>query len=145
MNRTEKTIQLLQIGSNCSQAILAVFGEPHGVDVDLADRLGRPLGAGLGRMGQVCGAVSSAIVVLGLAQKNGLDEAEARNDLARTAQELAARFKGLHGTIMCKDLLGADISTQSGMARIKEEKLVPKLCPVFVRDAADILSEFLPE
>ncbi|MBF0510667.1 MAG: C_GCAxxG_C_C family protein, partial [Deltaproteobacteria bacterium] len=110
-----------------------------------ADRLGRPLGAGLGRLGFVCGAVSSAIVVLGLAQKDGMGEAEARNDLARTAQELAERFKGLHGSIMCKDLLGADISTESGMARIKEEKLVAKLCPAFVRDAADILAEFLPE
>jgi C_GCAxxG_C_C family probable redox protein len=143
MDRTERVVQLFENGLNCSQAMLVVFGEPHGLDLETAKRLGRPLGGGMGRLGRVCGAVSGAIVVLGLAQLDTMDESEARNDIARFVRELVQRFEDRHGTTLCNGLLGADMSTETGMRKIKEEKLVPKLCPAFVRDAAEILSELL--
>jgi C_GCAxxG_C_C family probable redox protein len=143
MERIERVVQLFENGLNCSQAMLVVFGEPHGLDIETAKRLGRPLGGGMGRLGRVCGAVSGAIMVLGLAQQAAMDEGEARNDIARLIQELVRRFEERHGTTLCNGLLGADMSTEAGMRKIKEEQLVPRLCPAFVRDAAEILSELL--
>jgi len=143
MNRTEKAVELFEGGLNCSQAILAVFGEPYGLDLEAAKRLGRPLGGGMGRLGEVCGAVTGAIAALGLAQGNGVDEGAARDEVARSVRELVHRFEERHGTTLCKGLLGADMSTEAGRKRIKEEKLVAKLCPGFVSDAAEILAQLI--
>lgn len=138
-------MHLFENGLNCSQAILTAFGDPHGIDSESAKKLGRPWGGGVGRMGRICVAVTGAIMVLGLAQSRGQDEAEARNDICVSVQELVRRFEQRHGTSFCKELLGADFSTEEGQRKIKEETLVKKLCPKFVEDAGDILAELLED
>ena len=68
MNNVERTVDLFASGLNCSQAILTVLGEPYGLDSEMAARLGRPLGGGMGRLSLTCGAVTAAVLVLGLAK-----------------------------------------------------------------------------
>jgi C_GCAxxG_C_C family probable redox protein len=145
MKAAQKAMHLFENGLNCSQAILTAFGEPHGIDAQSAKKLGRPWGGGVGRMGQICGAVTGAIMVLGLAQNRMQDEAGARNDICASIQELVRRFEQRHGTSVCKDLLGADFSTEEGQRKIKEEMLVKKLCSKFVEDAGGILAELLED
>jgi C_GCAxxG_C_C family probable redox protein len=94
-------------------------------------------------MGLMCGAVTGAIVALGFIEDNAKSEAEARDDVARAVRELIRRFEARHGSSLCRELLGEDMSTESGAKRIKEEKLTAKLCPEFVRDVSEVLSEFL--
>jgi C_GCAxxG_C_C family probable redox protein len=142
MNSVEKTVDLFAAGLNCSQAMLTVFGEPYGLDAKMAEKLGRPLGGGMGRLALTCGAVTGAVLILGLA-KDHQDEGEARKVSYSAVQELFRRFEALHGTTECKNLLGADMSTAEGLKKIQEEKLVSNLCPVFVRDAAAILAQLL--
>jgi len=142
MNDVERTVNLFGNGLTCSQAMLTVFGEPYGLDSQMADKLGRPLSGGMGRSRRTCGAVSAAVLILGLA-KNHPDEAEAKKVAFHHVQELFKRFEALHGTTECKDLLGADWNTTEGLKKIQEENLVRKLCPAFVRDAAAILENLL--
>jgi C_GCAxxG_C_C family probable redox protein len=143
MTKTEKAVELFQKGLNCAQAMLTVFGEPYGIDEQMARRLGRPLGGGLGRMGLTCGAITGATLVLGLARGTKQDEAEARAEVGPAVQEFIRRFQERHGSSLCRDLLGADMSTEAGATRVKEEKLVAQVCPGVMRDAADILSDIL--
>ena len=143
IGKSEMAVQLFKDGSNCSQAILTVFGQLYGMEREFAQKLGRSLGGGLGRSGNTCGAITSAIAVLGLAQGNPADEAEARNTIARSVQEFIHCFEERHGTSLCRELLHADMSTEEGQRKIKEEQLVNRLCPAFVKDAAEILSELL--
>ena len=143
MNAAQKAMHLFENGLNCSQAILTAFGEPYGIHSEIAKKLGRPWGGGVGRMGRICGAVTGAIMVLGLAQSKRQDEAEARNDICLSVQELVWRFEQRHGTSVCKELLGADFSTEEGQRKIKEEMLVKKLCSKFVEDAGCILAELV--
>jgi len=145
MDAAQKAVHLFENGLNCSQAILTAFGEPHGIDSESAKKLGRPWGGGVGRMGRICGAVTGAIMVLGLAQSRRQDEAEARNDICASIRELVRRFEQRHGTAVCKDLLGADFSTEEGRRKIKEEKLVKNICPKFVESAVGILAELLED
>jgi C_GCAxxG_C_C family probable redox protein len=142
MNKVEKTVDLFSSGLNCSQAMLTVFGEPYGLDAEMATNLGRPLGAGMGCLARTCGAVTAAVLVLGLA-KDHQDEAEARKASYSCVQDLFGRFEALHGTSECKHLLGTDMSTDEGLKKARQEKLVRKVCPPFVRDAASILEELL--
>jgi C_GCAxxG_C_C family probable redox protein len=138
----ERTVDLFRNALNCSQAMLTVFGEPYGIDAGTAMKLGRPLGGGIGHMARTCGALTAAVLVLGMA-KDDPEEREARQISHRSVQELFRRFEDRHGTTLCRDLLGADMSTEEGARKVREEKLVAKTCPLFVRDAAHILSELL--
>ena len=141
MDRVQKAMSLLESGMNCSQAILAAFGEPHGMDIAAARRIGRPLGGGIARMGQTCGAVTGAIMVLGLAADKRPSEGEARAAAVASAREFTALFEKRHKTILCRELLGVDLSTEQGYKKFREENLMSTVCPEFVRSAAEILNE----
>jgi C_GCAxxG_C_C family probable redox protein len=142
MNNAERTVDLFANGLNCSQSILTVFGEPYGLAAEIAQKIGRPLGGGMGRLARTCGAVTAAVLVLGLA-KDHQDEGEARKVSYSHVQELFKHFEAVHGTTECKSLLGADMSTKEGLEKVQKEKLVSKVCPAFVKDAANILETLL--
>lgn len=142
MNNVEKTVDLFASGLNCSQAMLTVFGEPYALDAEIASKLGRPLGGGIGHLAKTCGALTAAVLVLGMA-KDHQDEGKARKAPYSCVKDLFMRFTALHGTSECKQLLGTDISTEEGWKKVQEEKLVSKVCPHFVRDAAIILEQLL--
>jgi C_GCAxxG_C_C family probable redox protein len=142
MENVTQAVDLFLNGLTCSQAVLTVFGEAYGLDTELAQKLGRPLGGGMGRLGRTCGAVTAAVLVLGIA-KDGEDKDAAKHVTFSSVQEFFRRFETLHGTTECKDLLGADVSTEEGMKKIQDEKLFTTVCPVFVRDAANILEGLL--
>jgi len=98
----------------------------------------------MGHMGRTCGAVSAAVLVLGLGlARDDPEEREARKVTFDAVQELFRLFQAVHGTTECKDLLGEDMSTEKGIKKIREQELTKKLCPGFVRDAATILEELL--
>jgi C_GCAxxG_C_C family probable redox protein len=145
MNATQKAVHLFGNGLNCSQAILTAFGEPYGLDPENAKKLGRPWGGGLGRLGQICGAVTGAVALLGYTQSGAQDEAEARDAIYASVQELVGRFEECNGTSVCRELLGADFQTEEGQRKIKEEMLVKKLCPKFVEDVGTILEKLLKD
>jgi len=142
MNKVEKTMELFSSGLNCSQAMLTVFGPPHGLDSATASKLGRPLGGGMGRLARTCGALTGAMLILGLSIERE-EEKESRAATAHAVQELIRRFEAKYGTSECRLLLGADMTTEEGMKKIQEEKLISTICPAFVRDAAQILEELL--
>ncbi|MGO9120674.1 MAG: C-GCAxxG-C-C family protein [Desulfomonilaceae bacterium] len=142
MNNVEKTVDLFSTGLNCSQAILTVFGESLGLDAEMAAKLGRPLGGGMGHLAKTCGAVTAAVLILGMA-KDHQDEGKARKASHSFVQDLFRHFTDAHGTTECKELLGADMSTEEGLKKVQEEKLVRKVCPAFVRDTAIILEGLL--
>ncbi len=142
MNNVQKAVDQFPTVLNCSQAILTVFGEPYGLNSTMARQLGLPLGGGMGRMARTCGAVSAAVLILGLANDNG-DEADARKAAFAAVQEFFKRFEEVHGTTECRDLLGADRSTEEGEKRFRQENLIQTLCPTFVKSAAEILEVLL--
>jgi len=128
MNKVKKTVDLHKNGGlSCSQAILTVYGEQYGIDPEKARLLGRTLAGGIARQGETCGYVTAAILILGHAQ-NDKDEAQARKKTHPVVMELIRRFKERYGTMMCKELLGADMSTEEGLKKVLEEKLVAKHC-----------------
>lgn len=143
MNRVEKTTDLFMNGGlNCAQAILTVYGETLGVDPDTAKVFGRPLGGGVGTMGQICGFLTGGALVLAHAF-NHQDERQARKETHPKVVEFLMAFKERCGTVTCVDLLGADMGTEEGRKKIKEEELVRKRCPAYGKNAAEILEALL--
>jgi C_GCAxxG_C_C family probable redox protein len=142
MDKAEQAAGLFSSGLNCAQSILSAFGEPYGLTREMAKILGRPLGGGMGRTGQTCGAITAAVLILGLANNNPNEE-EARKAVYPKIQEFLKQFEAIHNSCDCKDLLGADMSAAEGRKIIQEEKLISQLCPGFVKDAARLLEQLL--
>ena len=132
---------------NCSQAILTVFGEQFGMDGETAKMLGRPWGGGMGHLAETCGYLTGAILVLAQAYNYNNDEGRAREEVFAAVRDLLKKFEKRRGATRCKELLGADIRTDEGLRKIRQQQLVQKICCAddgIGRDVADILEGILP-
>ena len=127
-------------GFNCSQAIFSAFASRLGLSDEAALKISSPFGAGIARQGQVCGALTGALMVLGLQQGNV--NPENKEKTYQIAEEFVCKFKERHGTILCRELIGYDISTPAGLETAREEHLFTTVCPVLVKEAAKSLAEF---
>ena len=143
MNHKEKTVNYFSQKLHCSQSVLAAFAEECGITEEEALKLGSCFGGGMGK-GHVCGAVSGALMVLGLlyGQKSvgdteGLQLSNKVNDLMMT------RFKEKCGSYICNDLLGCDITTEEGHQFCVDNKLFTELCPKMVTTAVDVVEEII--
>ena len=139
--RAEKAAALMRSGFTCSQAVLAVFCEKYGLDEKTALRIACGLGGGI-KSGEVCGAVAGAVLVIGL--KYGHHNAANKEGKAlcgAKVREFVHSFRGRKGHIVCREILGIDISTPEGLARAKAAKLFEMVCEGLVFGAVEILEE----
>lgn len=142
MKKHEKAAQLFSEGLNCSQSVFSVFSEELGMAEKDAVRVALAFGGGMGRMQETCGAVTGALMAIGLkCAKPELSRADMKRDAYAMTQEFAKRFKEIHGTIGCRELLGVDLSTKEGDDTAKRENLFNTLCPRYIIDAVKILEE----
>lgn len=98
----------------------------------------------MARTGETCGAVTGSLMVIGLNHaKTRKDDDDSRERAYALAQEFMDAFRERNGTLLCRELLGVDVSTPEGIAAVRERDLFRTVCPKFVRDAGDILEEIL--
>jgi C_GCAxxG_C_C family probable redox protein len=142
--RIQRATDCFEQGYNCAQAVFSAFAPEFGLERETALRIADPLGAGVGRLGKTCGAVSGALLAIGLRHgRQDAGDAESKERAYALAREMVKRFAALYGSIVCHDLLGRDISTSDGMAAAREEDLFTTRCPEFVRGAAEIVDLLL--
>jgi C_GCAxxG_C_C family probable redox protein len=140
MTKAEEAAKLIAASQmNCAQAVLSVFAAELGLDKAAALKIALPFGAGMGRTSGVCGAVSGAYMVLGLRLYPGVAQAEHKEKVYSLVQEFNKRFKTLHKSVNCTDLLGCDLSTPEGRAKSRDTQASSKTCPELVADAVTIL------
>ena len=123
-------------GHSCAQAVFSAFAERMGMDHQTAVKVSSGFGGGMG-MGSVCGAVTGAIMAIGL--KHGGVDPNAKGQTAKLVREFTDRFKARHKSLNCRDLLGCDLSTPEGRQTAKDKNLHATVCTGIVRDAATIL------
>lgn len=146
MEKAELAVTTFLDGFLCSQAILSAYGPDGGLDRDLALKVAAGFGGGIGRMGQICGALTGSIMVIGL--KKGAaspQDMASRQSTYNAVRELVNRFKDKNKSTMCRELLTCDISIPEEYPRAKELKLFQTLCPGYVKSAAEILDDVLDE
>jgi C_GCAxxG_C_C family probable redox protein len=130
-------------GLNCSQAVFAAFASRHGLSEEVALKIASAFGGGIARQGQICGAVTGALMALGL--ERGNTTPEGKEETYRISAEYLRRFKESHGTVLCRELTGYDISTAEGLTEARRNNAFAAICPVLVEDASRLLDEFLKE
>ena len=141
-SHAEQAVAMFAEGYNCAQSVLTCCGAPLGLPRETALRVAGTFGGGMGLMGETCGAVTGAIMVLGLRTAGPTPtDPDAKAALYERVRDLVARFKARNQSILCRDLLGCDVSTPEGWQQAQDRKLHQTICPKYVRDAAEILDE----
>jgi len=139
--KSQCAAELFRSGFTCSQAILAAFCGSYGLDRNSALKIACGLGGGM-RCAEVCGSVSGAVLVIGL-KYGHTDEKDRTSKKICDAkvEEFLRVFTERNGGIICRDILGCDISTPEGRKRAIDEKLFTTVCVDMVISAAAILEE----
>lgn len=144
MTKSEVALASFNKRITCSAAVFSAFAEELGLDEKTARKIGCGFGAGISRTGNICGAVSGAIMVIGL--KYGKAEPgddEATEKTRALTRQFMQEFTKIHGSVNCTELLGYNLSIQTEYDAAARENLFRTLCPVCVRDAADILERII--
>jgi C_GCAxxG_C_C family probable redox protein len=144
MTKSDSAVECFKCGFNCAQAVFSTYAPGLGIDKTTALKISGPFGGGMGRMGEACGAVTGAFMVIGTKYsmtKEG--EEELRNKGYELVRSFSEKFKLKHGSIKCKDLLHADISRPEGYKIAAEKKLFRIICPKLVEDSGLILEEIM--
>lgn len=145
--RREKAMALFEEGYNCAQSVFLAFADLHGIDRQTAAALSSSFGGGMGRLREVCGAVSGMLLVLGVLY--GYDDPRAREEKAEAygrVQKLAAEFEEKNGSIVCRELLGIHVKKDSPMPQERTKEYYKKRpCKELVGDAAEILERYIKE
>ena len=134
-NRIETAVSRFAEGFNCSQAVFSAYAE--GLETETALKIASGFGGGMGRMAETCGAVTGAMMVLGLRFGAASPDREAKELIYARIREFADRFKARNGSLDCRDLLGCDISTPEGL-RDRQESVyddVPEVRAGCLRDS----------
>ena len=143
MNHAEKAHELFKSGSNCAQAVAVAFCDKTGLTESQAARMASPFGGGMGRMREVCGAVSGMYMVLGILY--GYDDPQAdtaKKQLYTQVQALAEEFKKESGSIICREILKNPPSDPNPSPRTAEYYAM-RPCERMVWNAARLMEEFI--
>ncbi len=144
MSRVEQAVETFAKDFSCAQSVFTAFAADSDLDRETALRVAAGLGGGFGRAGETCGAVTGAILALGLRHcARPATEPTAKYQSYPAVREFLERFRGRHGSLLCRELLGCDISTPEGLKRAQDQGIVKARCPGFVRSAAEIVESLM--
>ena len=141
----EKALDYFSRKFHCSQSVLAAFADKCGLTEEQALKLGGCFGGGM-RKGEVCGACTGALMVLGMlygqTDENDLDSREHAN---KVNIEMMERFAEKTGSYLCRDILKCSLATPEGTAYARENGLFAKICPNAIAAAVEVLEEIISE
>ena len=145
MDHSILAAELFLQGYNCAQAVAVAFTDVTGMDKQLAAKMAAPFGGGMGRMREVCGAVSGMFMVLGALYGYDNSDAEStKKELYKQVQALAEKFREENGSIICREILKNPPSDPNPSPRTAEY-YAKRPCARMVMTAARLMDEFIAQ
>jgi len=144
MKRSECSKQCFFNGFNCAQSVFSTYCSELGLESEMALRIAGSFGGGMGHIGETCGAVTGAFMLIGLKHgKVNVEDNAAKEKTYALVQEFTRKFIAMHGSVKCSDLLGCDISIPGELENAAEKQLFSTICPNLVKDSSEIVEELL--
>jgi C_GCAxxG_C_C family probable redox protein len=136
---SERALELLEAKYNCAQAVFAACATDDGLTEGQRLALSAAFGGGAAKQGEICGALSGALMALGEMRSAVLaaDPAAGRDAVIAQGKEMIAAFRAAHGSILCRELTGCLLYTEEGQRSFNEQDLRHKVCAKLVAFAAD--------
>jgi len=128
-------------GYACSQSVFSTLSPNLGLDEETALKVSSAFGGGMGRHGEVCGAVTGALMALGLKFSSTNEDKE--EAIREASQELMRRFKEEKGSLLCRELLGYHLIVPEERETAKESGVFQTRCPIFVQHATELAKEII--
>lgn len=144
MPKSDKALADFKNGFTCSSAVFSAFSEEMGLDSETAKKIACGFGAGISKTGNICGAVSGAILVIGMKYgKTKIGDDAATEKTRSLVRKFVQEFTQRHGSINCTELLGYNLNHPEEYEKAREKKLFVTKCPDLVGDAVLILEKIL--
>ncbi len=145
MSHVDNALKLFELKFNCAQSVFASFSEELGLDEKQALKIGGCFGSGM-RKGEVCGACTGALMVLGLKYgQSEIGDSESKIKSDDMCVKFLEEFAGRNGSYICNELLNCDIRTKEGVEYAVENNLFTEFCPKMVESATLIVEELIKE
>ena len=146
-SRSETAAELFLNGYNCAQSVVGAFADKTDIDFDTLMRLSSSFGGGLGRLREVCGAVSGMAMIAGILYGyEKPDDSAGKIEHYELIQNLVQDFKDKHETIICRELLAGIKKTEGAVPEARtKEYYKTRPCAMFVETAAEILDKYIKE
>ena len=142
--KSDIAVEIFNKGFNCAQAVLASHSEDYGLDTTFAKKLGGAFIGGIANNGEVCGAVSGALMLIGLKYGQYIEnDLESKEKTINKTNEYIKIFEKEFGSIICRELLKYDIKIKEEAIKAKESGIFKTLCPVLVKRSVEIVEGIL--
>ncbi len=144
MTKSEKANECFISGFNCAQAVFSTFCEELGLEKETGLKISSSFGGGMAHLNETCGAVTGALMAIGLKYgRTKAEDIEAKDKNNAVVNLFAKRFKEKFGSLRCTDLIGYDLSEPEELKAARDENRFRTHCPLFVKEAASITEDLL--
>ncbi|MDE7403798.1 MAG: C-GCAxxG-C-C family protein [Lachnospiraceae bacterium] len=144
-SRVEQATATFEEGYTCAQSVFSTYADLFGMDKETALKLSSPMGGGIGRMREVCGAVSAMALLAGLKEGNtDPTNEEGKEKIYLLTRQMAEKFREQFGTIVCRELLGIEGMEESAKPSVRTQQYYQERpCLQLIAAAAKIIEEML--
>jgi C_GCAxxG_C_C family probable redox protein len=142
--KSEVAADIFESGFNCAQAVFAALSADYGLDPVMAKKVAGAFGGGMAYNGEVCGAVSGALMLIGLKYgKCREDDVDAKEKTYRLATEYIRRFKEIYDSVRCGDLIHYDLTKEEELLKAREAGAFKTVCPLLVKKSVELVEAML--
>ena len=137
--QSQRAVELFSRNYNCAQSVYAGSATGEGLSEAQRLALAAPFGGGVARQGELCGALTGALLALGesCGKAMAADPVAGRDALYLQAKQLTEAFRTAHGAILCRELTGCALDTEAGQRSFHERELHQNFCNKLVAFAAE--------
>ena len=144
MKKSEQAENSFRSGYLCAPSVLSTFCEELGLDKEMALKIATGFGAGISGRSQICGGVTGAIMAIGLKYGRGTDDPkDVQERTFNIVNEFIDKFMARHETIICKELIGYDLTKPKERILASKSGVYKTICPKLVKDAAELVESLL--
>ena len=142
--KSEKSAEVFSKGFSCAQAVLESHSGDFGLDSATSRKIAAAFGGGISHCGEVCGAVSGALMLIGLKYGQFREgDSDSKANTYNIAKSHMEKFKKEFGSINCTELVKYDLSKEEELLKARESGVFKTLCPVLVKRSVELVEEVL--
>jgi len=138
---SEKAAKNFSEGYNCAQSVLLTMFEYWNGKSELVPKIATGFGGGIGRCGSVCGALTGGVMALGIRCGTNEPVLEKRLKAYESARKLYKHFEKQHGTVLCRELIGYDLSNPKELEKARKSKVFEEKCANYIETVVEALLE----
>lgn len=144
--KSEDAVTCFSDGFNCAQAVLTSFSDGYSCPKELALKMSGAFGSGMGQLGETCGAVTGALMVIGLQYgKFKVGDTVSKDRTYACVKKYSDDFKSRFGSIKCHDLIKYNLSNPDELLEARKAGVFNSICPELIKGSVEILESILGE